>query len=688
MSMRQLKHKIVIRLLLTFLFLLVCNFLSAQDQLSISGKVTDAKGVPIPGAGVSVSNASGKVAEILTELDGSFKFDGLPAGVYQLAVEIVGFIKNVNESVDSAADSSRNLAIQLASVPRPQVPSAPPQAAKQRPTQQTQTPEVEFQTAAVTDLPGLNQFQQDLTQTAGGTTAVASPQDNTILVNGNTANMDAGNFNDPGFRDQIMDVARQMGFQIQDMGSGPGGRGGGPGGGGPGGGGGGMGFVGMGGRGGRGAGFQQRKIEGNLSETFLNSALNARNYSLTGQLVPKPLAITDNYSLTLGGVLPFFPTQQSQTTTQRGSGGRGRASGPPGWTLTYSGTRNRSARNILTTVPTDLERAGDFSQTYTQATIINPATGQASTVVQPVKLYLDPNNPSSLFTKIPSVNPIASQLLQQFIPHANIPCAANGLCVNNYSLERSIPSSSDQVQAAVTGLRIGAKDNFGVQYSLRRGSSLGTSTFLGEDTTRSNKAQNIQVSGTHSFAARFIANWRVSLNRVHVDSSNDFAYKQNVEGALGMTGVSAEPINWGPPTISLTNYGGIGVAAPTLIQNQSLAMSVGVNKIGTKHSIRAGVDFTWTQNNSYTDSNGRGTYTFRGNATSLLNAQGIQVAGTGNDLADFLLGLPYSTTRQFFDPSVNRNGDNTLSPKPPLEYVSNGQLAVQFQPHVQLWPSV
>ena len=660
-SMRQFKQSEIVRLFLILTFILVCGFLSAQDQTSISGKVADAKGVPIPGAGISVSNASGKVAETLTELDGSFKFEGLPAGVYQLTVEIVGFVKSVNDAVDTASTSSRSLAVQLAPVPRPQAQNAPQQASRPKQPQQTQSLEAEFQTAAVTDLPGLNQFQQELTpQATGETSAVVSPQDSTVFVNGNSANIDAGNLNDAGFRDQIMNVARQMGFQMQNFGSGPGGAGGagGPGGagGGFGGPGGGMGFMGMGGRGGRGAQFQQSKIEGNLSETYANSALNARNYSLTGQTVPKPLAITDSYNLTVGGALPFFKTQ-TQTASQSGSGGRGRASGPPSWQVTYMGTRNRSADDVLATVPTDLERIGDFSQTYAQALVSDPSTGKQSEVVQPVQLYLDPNDPASRFTKIPSIDPIANQLLK-FIPEANIPCAANSLCVNNYSLERSIPSSSDQVQANVSGLRLSSKDNFGVSYSLRRQSRLSPSTFLGEDTTTSNSGQNIQISGMHTFQPRFIANWRVTLNRVRVESSNGFAYKQDVEGGLGMMGVSEDPINWGPPTVSFTDYGGIGLAAPALRQNQNFTISGGLNKIGTKHSLRAGADLTWTQLNSYTDSNGRGTYTFTGYATALLDAQGRQVSGTGNDFADFLLGLPYSTSRRFVNPAVNTNGNN------------------------------
>ena len=68
-----------------------------------------------------------------------------------------------------------------------------------------------------------------------------------------------------------------------------------------------------------------------------------------------------------------------------------------------------------------------------------------------------------------------------------------------------------------------------------------------------------------------------------------------------------------------------------------------------KHSYRAGIDVNWVQRNSKTDSNGRGTFTFTGYATILYDEQGRQVSGTGNDFADFLLSLPYATSRRYVD---------------------------------------
>jgi hypothetical protein len=654
--MRGLIHKTsILKALIIGCFVFVA-IAPAQEQVYIAGRVTDSKGVPIPGATVTLSTSTGKAAGSLTELDGSFKFENIAPETYQLSVEIVGFAAFSKDTVDASTDASRKLVIQLAPIPRP----ALPRIASKSPKKQQQEPALtapSFQDAAVTDLPGLSQFQQDLPVEAEGINAVQSRTDSMLFISGNSANIDAGSLNDPEFRGQLMNAARQMGFQLQEFNpeggrGGPGEMGGPPGGPMGGGSGGNMGF-GMRGAGGRGASFRQSALEGSLTESYSNSALNARNYSLTGQTLDKPVQIQNNFSLTVGGVLPFLKSKSANN-------GRSFMRGPgrqPGWTFGYSGSRNRSALDILTTVPTDLERSGDFSQTYVQTLVRNPDTGDQSVVMQPVQLYLNPNDPSSRFSKIPSLDPIASQLLQ-FIPRANLPCPAGSPCVRNYALERSLPTSSDQIQAGITGLSITSRDNLGINYSMRRGNSLSAATFPGLDTNRSNFGQNFSISGMHSFKSRLFSNWRITLNQTRIESTNAFSYKQDVEGKLGMTGVSRDPINWGPPTIDFSNYGNISLAAPSLTRNQTFSISAGLMKMGRNHSLRAGTDITWNQRNSKSDSNGRGTYAFTGYATILYDAAGGQVPGTGNDFADFLLGLPYSTSRRFVDSNINPYGNS------------------------------
>ncbi len=637
-------------------------FVLAQPQAVIAGRVEDSKGVPIPAAGVRIISDAGAAEETLTNLDGFFRFEGLPAGLYRITVEIAGFVKASKDAIDAAGEASRNLVVRMVPLPRPSGLKATSSASEQEPQPRDA---LDFQTVQVTDLPALNRFQTEWTQAQDD---LESRTDNVLFVSGNTANLEAGDWNDPDFRNRLMDAASQMGFQILqfDMGAsgGPGGPGGamegfgGPGGAGGsiGGSGGGMGFIGMGGRLGRGPGMQQSKIEGNLSETYSNSALNARSYSLTGNTLSKPVQIQNDFSVTIGGALPFMKSAATGQSRSRGGFGGGPIS-QAGWSFTYSGNRNRSAMDILTTVPTDLERAGDFSQTYVQSLSFDPETGRQVLAAQPVRLYLDPEDPSSQFTRILSIDPIAEQLLE-FIPRANLSCAANAPCVNNYALERSLPSSSDEVRASVSGLRLTSKDNFGINYSLRRGSSLSAGMFPGLDADRSNFSQNIGISGMRPLQSRLLFNWRVSLNRTTTETANEFAYNRDVAGDLGIAGVSQDPINWGPPTISFTSYGSLSLAAPSENVNQTFSISGGVNKIGRTHSLRTGAGINWVQRNSKGDSNGRGTYSFTGYGTVLLDAQGQQVPGTGYDLADFLLGLPYSTSRRYVDSETNPYGSN------------------------------
>jgi trimeric autotransporter adhesin len=741
--------------------LLCGSMIFAQDPTSISGKVVDSNGAPIPGASVRIAKGEdSKLAETLTDMDGAFSIETLPAGIYRVTVETVGFNAVTQDALDTSSETSKKLVFQMKSPPRPPTPKVAQTSSKEQ--GQQMPPTISFEAAEVTDLPGMNRFQLDTSSTGIDTASVATRTDNLLLISGNSASLDAGNMNDMGFRREIMDMAQRMGFQMQESGSGsnaPGGQGGsgfamgggggfggggmgGPGGGGPGGGG--MGFTGMAGRGGRGANFKQPVVQGSISETYNNSALNARSYSITGRVLPKPVTIGNSYSLTLGGNLPFFKSQttttsrqgtnarqgstatnspqgssasaplgsatvssatssqqgssaassqqastttsskpaatttnskqastssgsQSASSTSRGSSGGGpqgfmgpggRGGRAPTWNFSYSGNHNRNASDILTTVPTDLERAGDFSKTLVNNLVFDTTTGKTAVLAQPLKLYSNPNDPSSQFTQVASIDPIAQGLLQ-YIPRANMTCAADGPCTKNYFRQRTNPSSSDQFQVRISQIRLTSKDSVSVNYSIRKGNSQNTATFPGLDSSSTNASQSYGLSGNHSFKQRLILNWQVNLNRTRNESTNPFAYVNNVEGNLGITGVSKDPINYGIPTIGFTNYGGLSLSNPTLSKSQNLTVSGSMQKIQRKHSLQFGGQFAATQRNSYSDSNGRGTFSFSGYATALLDSTGRQITGSGYDFADFLLGLPYSTSRRYVDPQINPYGKST-----------------------------
>lgn len=75
------------KILLFFSFILSSGWLIAQHNLA--GKVTDVKGLPIPGASVSVEGFNNKMAA--TNIDGQFVINNLADGTYKIRFSAMGF---------------------------------------------------------------------------------------------------------------------------------------------------------------------------------------------------------------------------------------------------------------------------------------------------------------------------------------------------------------------------------------------------------------------------------------------------------------------------------------------------------------------------------------------------------------------------------------------------------------------
>jgi outer membrane receptor protein involved in Fe transport len=126
---------------------------------------------------------------------------------------------------------------------------------------------------------------------------------------------------------------------------------------------------------------------------------------------------------------------------------------------------------------------------------------------------------------------------------------------------------------------------------------------------------------------------------------------RTIEGDLGIGGVSPNPLNYGVPTTQFT-IPSLQDTYPVLRQNQTTHVGDSLTYVKGKHTLCSGVEYRRIQLNSHVDPNGRGTFVFSGSATSLFDSSGSSIPGTGYDLADFLLGLPQST-------SIRYGTDNT-----------------------------
>ncbi|MCX6628371.1 MAG: TonB-dependent receptor [Candidatus Solibacter sp.] len=414
-------------------------------------------------------------------------------------------------------------------------------------------------------------------------------------------------------------------------GGGFGGRGGGmPGGGGPGGGRGGRGGEGPGaGRGGpmgragvasfgNGRRDQRMRINANASFSLDNSALDARSYSINGQETAKPAYAKGRGSFMLGGPLKIPKLLSGQKGT---------------FTLNYQMARTRNGTSSTQTMPTLLERAGDFSQSI-------GAQG-------PVTIY-DPLTASPFPGNVIPANRIntASLGLLKYYPNPNAPGYKY-----NYQAPITTVSNSDNLNARLNQT-ISRKDrlNGGVGYM---GSNNTTPNIFNFVDTGAGRNITANVSWGHNFTSKVISNLRYNFSRSRNLSSPFFAYKENVAAALGITGTSQAPQNWGPPNLSFTNYAGLSDGASSLTRNQTSGVGESLIWVHGVHNMTFGVDYRRQQINRASDPNARGQFTFTGASTANL-VNGVAASGTGFDFASFLIGrqdtssLRYGNSNLYF----------------------------------------
>ncbi|MDP9115043.1 MAG: TonB-dependent receptor [Acidobacteriota bacterium] len=288
--------------------------------------------------------------------------------------------------------------------------------------------------------------------------------------------------------------------------------------------------------------------------------------------------------------------------------------------IIYNGSLGRNGMNLTGTVPTLAGRAGDFSGIST--VIYNPATGQPF-----------PGN------RISQINSIAAGLLQ-YIPLPNQPGT-----VNNYRLVEAVPNNSQNLNARVNQT-LSRRDqlSFGVNWQGRDSQTLQEYGFV--DRTSGNGI-NATVNYRHTFGTTVFQNFTATFNRNSSLTTPFFANGTNVAAALGIQGASSSPLNYGPPTITFTNFDSLtdGTPSQSAVYNLGFTESLAIRRGRSNWTFGGG--YTRYFRNTVTDANGRGTFNFTGLATSELNANGQPVANTGLDFADFLLGLPQSDSIRY-----------------------------------------
>ncbi|PYS33947.1 MAG: hypothetical protein DMG14_30655 [Acidobacteria bacterium] len=154
---------------------------------------------------------------------------------------------------------------------------------------------------------------------------------------------------------------------------------------------------------------------------------------------------------------------------------------------------------------------------------------------------------------------------------------------------------------------------------------------------------------------RFTNLLNVNYNRNRTTATNLYAFVQDIGGLLGITGVSRDAFDWGIPNLLFTNFSSLNDVRSSLRRDQSAQISDNMIWNQGRHNVRWGADFRLQWTKTHSTQNSRGTFTFTG-ARSAGVVEGLPVQGTGYDFADFLLGLPQSTSLQYGNLTYNFRG--------------------------------
>ena len=357
------------------------------------------------------------------------------------------------------------------------------------------------------------------------------------------------------------------------------------------------------------------RIRFGITDRYENSLWDARPYSITGQPSAKISHYDERVGANLGGPLKIPHIYNGADKTF--------------FFVNYQREIEKSPVDLFSTVPTQNERSGDFCGTG--VTLFDPTSGSTG----PRALLNDGCN-------IPSgrINSAASGLLA-FVPLPNLPGS-----VQNFHLQATTPLDSDALNVHVLHT-LNSKWNLNIGYNLNS-ARLGTlgnfPEFAGSSSTLN---QNATVGISHNWSAKLVESYTVNFSRSRIRILSDDAFVNNVAGDLGITGVSTDPVNFGVPLVNFTDFSGLNDPVPSLTRNQTWRFADALTYTRQKHTMKFGGELRRIYLNTDEDPIPRGQFTFTGLMTSQLDASGAPVAGTGNDFADFLLGLPYSTQAKF-----------------------------------------
>ena len=333
------------------------------------------------------------------------------------------------------------------------------------------------------------------------------------------------------------------------------------------------------------------------------SALDARPFSFTGQQTPKPSYSDAQIVASFAGPLriPRLITRNA-----------------PNLFLGYQRTVDHNASTQSALMPTAAERAGDFSQSRDALEraiqLVDPVSGRpfAGNVIPQTRLS----------------SPAASLL--NYYPLPNVDAAGRF----NYQAPVLETRHQDAAQARVSQALSGGRNQIFGNLALQRTTTDAGNVFGFTDSSRASGIDSA-LNWSHRFSQLLSLRFRYQFTRLANGVTPYFANRINVSGEAGIAGNDQDPINWGAPRLLFSSgIAGLGGAQAADNHNSTHGWGAEILSSRGRHNITFGGDVRRQRWTILAQQDARGTFGFSGGATGL-------------DFADFILGLPHSSSIAF-----------------------------------------
>jgi hypothetical protein len=368
-------------------------------------------------------------------------------------------------------------------------------------------------------------------------------------------------------------------------------------------------------------------LRGSVFEFHRNDAMDANNFFNNRAGRPKPDFKQNQFGGTVGG--PIFRDKTF-------------------FFADYQGFRVTQGQTYLSTVPSALMRAGNFSEI--NRIIYDPTTGQ------PFPGNIIPQN---------RWDPAARNVLEQLIPEANTGGSrgANGQTINNYLINPFLERQDNQGDFKLDH-NLSANNRFFVRYSHQKTHRLLPATLAHGDAGNTFgagdgniAAQSIAFNDTHTFGSGWLNEFRFGWSSIEF-LMTPIDYGTNLARQMGIPGVNLENSNVTSAMSQIVfdqggsrNLGSNG-NQPLITNQNDFQIFDNVTWIKGRHLIKAGGSLTLRSREILNADLIVGQFQFNQNQTS--NCAGrttgcTTLANTGFDVASFLLGFADTKDRRLFD---------------------------------------